>query len=599
MRIFTLLSTVVLSVVSLCVTGQVQHQTEEWFEEYIEEKVRNPKVEAWLIDQRERYMQGLPIEWSTMPKREQSQKPNVNLEKAESTLGSGAEPHIAMHPTNPDVIAISYMEAATQDYPVFYTTDGGTTWTQSSFSPAAELQNQYPGDFVLGGGDPILAYDEDGTLYMTWIYAHGAITGLQGSMFYAYSTDGGVNFTVPAIADHLVFGGDMLASDLLDRQWMMVDNSGGTYDGNLYMSCVYFGGAFGAPAGELVLYKTPSDNGLSSNYTVAVPATGSDATQFGNVAVSDIDGSVHVACMKFDGQSGAGSVVYTKSVDGAQTFATPTTIAAATTALPNSQDHVVHSRDNSATSLAVDGDNVYIAWSDMANADVHSYYAYSNDGGATWSQPVEFGEDVLNANYYHLMPNLAADSGRVTVSWYAVDRTTSNSDYYVVESPDGGVSLGAPAIISGGSTDFTGATGSQDFYGDYNASVRSGCNTWSVWGDGRTGAPVTYVAKTNTCNIVAGFTEISALNGTLEVGELYPNPADAVVSLPLSSTQSQGLTIEIFSTEGKLVGTPSMRNVVEGEQTIELNLNDIAAGQYMVKLTTDEGEFATRLLLKR
>ena len=84
------------------------------------------------------------------------------------------------------------------------------------------------------------------------------------------------------------------------------------------------------------------------------------------------------------------------------------------------------------------------------------------------------------------------------VSWYAVDRTTLISDYYVVESPDGGATLGGAAIISGGSTDFTGATGSQDFYGDYNASVRKGCNTWSVWGDGRTGAPMVYVSKTNT-----------------------------------------------------------------------------------------------------
>ena len=51
-------------------------------------------------------------------------------------------------------------------------------------------------------------------------------------MFYCYSDDAGQNWTLPDPSK--------LPVDGLDRQWMAVDNSGGTYDGNLYLSAALF-----------------------------------------------------------------------------------------------------------------------------------------------------------------------------------------------------------------------------------------------------------------------------------------------------------------------------------------------------------------------
>jgi hypothetical protein len=603
MKLSTLLIVLVISALAFPAIAQ-QTAKEGWFEEYLEEKIRNPAVIEYIEEMKARYDQGLPIpalDAANLPfalEQKPAVSPTVKSGEREDNLGGGAEPHIAMNPANPDQIAVTYMlGGAALDYPIFYSSDGGGTWNQSAFSPAAELQVQFPGDFVLGGGDPIFAFDSDGTLYMTWIYAHGGGNGLAGTMFYAYSADGGNNWTVPAANDHVVFSGDILASDLLDRQWMDVDNTGGTYDGNLYMSCVYFGGAFGTGvAGELVLVKGPADNGFTTN-AVAVPITGTESTQFGNVKVDD-NGDVHLACMRFDGSTGSGEVVYTKSTDGAATWSTATTISAATTGLPNGGNHVAHSRDNSATSLAVEGDNVYIAWSDMANTDLRSYYAYSNDGGTTWSNPVEYGVDALSADYYHVMPNLAADSGRVSISWYAVDRATMLSDFYIVESPDAGPSLGAPAIISGGTTDFTGAAAGQDFYGDYNASVRKGCNTWSVWADGRSGTPMTYVAKVNTCNILSGVSEVSAVNGNLNVGFVYPNPVQNEAQLNYTLRSTEQLTIEILSIDGKMSKTVFEGRQAEGQHQLSIDMSDYATGNYVLRFVLESGEYATRMVVK-
>jgi hypothetical protein len=600
MRKTTLLTFLLLGITFTTVQAQQKTMSNELFEEYLEEKVRNPEIVEFLMKAKNfKDLNGTLDGFNEVAPEVPTAKkpvttPLIKSGDRDSNVGGGAEPYITMNSANPNQLAASYMESGSAfDYPVFYSTDGGTTWTQSTFSPATELANQFPGDQIWGGGDPTLAFDDNGDLHMTWIYLHGSITGLSAGMFYASSNDGGVNFQIPAQqSDHVIHDGDLFAQDMIDRQWMDVDNTGGTYDGNLYMSAVYFGGVLG-PGGEVVFTKTAASTGFSLTPGMGVPFVGQETTQFGNVKV-DNNGTVHMACMRIDG-NGDGGVYYVQSTDGAATFSTPVMLSSATTSLPNSSGHLVHDRDNSATSMAVDGNNVYVAWSDMASADIRSYYAYSNDGGATWSSPIEYGVVAMGANYYHLMPNLAADSGRVSLSWYAVNRNTKITDYYVIESPDAGASLGNAYPISASQTDFTNP--GQDFYGDYNSSVRSGCYTHSIWSDGRTGSPNVYVAKTNTC-LLTGVSEYSPLNGGFQVGSLYPNPAIDQATVNIDVTEADKYTIELLGVDGKLIQTVYNGELVEGEHQIRIDLSKVAKGNYVVKVADNDHVFATRILIK-
>ncbi len=584
----------------LCLSTHTTAQTsnnDAFLEEYLEEKVRDPELRELILDMKHaQEANNATLEASVLQQMKDrlSTLRGTSNGRSETTIAGGAEPYIAINPANPNHLAATYMESgASGEYPVYYSFDAGNTWTQSSFSPITELDNQFPGEAMLGGGDPVFAFDEDGTLHMTWIYLHGF--SFSAGMFYAYSSDGGINFTIPAQqSDHVIYDGNLFSADMLDRQWMDVDNSGGANDGNLYMSSVYFGGNLGA-AGEVVLTKAAGATGFSLTPTLAVGVTGNESTQFGNIKV-DHNGVVHLACMKFDGGSGAGDVVYTRSTDGAATFATPTVIGPATTTLPNSPNHIVHGRDNSATSLAVDGDNVYIAWTDMANSDVRGFYAYSNDGGLSWSSPVEYGVLTVGSNFYHLMPNLAADSGGVSISWYAVDKNTTMTDYYVVESADGGATLGTPALISGGQTNF-GAVNTNDFYGDYNASVKHGCITYSIWSDGRTGAPVIYIAKTNTC--VTGVAEYTPLNGGITIDNIYPNPTLGQAQMAFTLKEAGHVNIDLYSMDGKVAQPIASGDMSAGNHNIALNLSGTAAGNYVIKLTKEDGTFATRIVVKK
>ncbi len=592
-----MLSVVACSVLAISAYAQVPAGVEH----YIEEKIKNEEVREYVMNHTrmayeareagQTYIpQGpTPAEFMTEIGYETSPK---GINHAFSATG-GAEPFIAVNPSNANHIAVSYMSRADADYPVFITFDGGSTWQQSAFSSLAQLDVVNPGAFVLGGGDPVLAFDDAGNLHMTYIYAHGAGFPVLGSMYYVNSTDGGLTFDIPAGGAHVIYEGDIFAGDLLDRQWMHCDVTGGTNDGNLYMSAVYFGGGFGT-AGELVLKKTPADDGFSSS-VVGVAHSGGMSTQFGNLKV-DNAGNVHMACMLFDGASGAGTIEYVKSTDGAATFPTGSTIGTATTGLPNdAATHVVHNRDNAATSLAVDGDNVYVAWCDFASGGIEGFFSYSNDGGVTFSAPTEFGETIFGAGYHHVMPVVAADSGRVSIAWYKVDTTTFDTQYILAESDDAGASFSTHMTISQGNTDFANES-DQDFYGDYNCMEKKGCRTFAIFSDGNTGAPVVYFVNQDACNLV-GVEEITPVNVDFEIGSVYPNPTTDHVTVQMNSENPMDGKIQIIDQAGRIV-LEQNETIVEGVNSINLNLSSVPRGVYRLKLSTPSG-FAVRALVKK
>lgn len=602
---------------ALCISTALftigQGMSPGWFEDYLEEKVRVPEYRQLVdevIDINERFNNGeigmmeatlssqLSLYYwnSKLNDRLRNEPPELRTVD-ESALGTGgAEPFIALHPTDANKLCASYMESgAAFDYPIYYTTDGGSSWNLSAFSTATQHATEFSGSTILGGGDPVLAYESNGTIHMTWIYLRLDGINLKAAMLYAYSTDDGATFVVPGGGDHIIHDGDLLSSDMLDRQWMDVDNSGGTYDGTLYMSAIYFGGVLGG-AGEVVLAKPTGTNTFGAP-VVAVPITGSEGAQFGNVKV-DASGTVHMGCIKFTDQStGVGNVAYTRSTDGGATWSAVALIAGVESKLPQGSGHMVHDRDNSASSLAVAGSNVYMAWCDQAASDTKALYAYSNDGGLSWSSAIEFGPTLYPGNFYHLMPNVCADGTNASISWYVVDKTTLASSYNIVEITGSGATVGTAGLAGTSNSDFSAASGG-DFFGDYNTSVRNGCDTYTIWSDNRSGSPVVYVSKVDACNIT-GINEQTPINAAFDVSSIYPNPATDNTSIVIDLIENSTITIELFDVNGKLIQQAFSGQLAMGQNTINLNLTSIGSGNYLVKVSDNSGVFATRALIKQ
>ncbi len=576
-----------LSYSTICQNKYYNH-----IEEVIDEKVRDKSIKKYILNAWEDYknndLQSILKHQNDLESYLENNQINP---KSSNNFGFGAEPFIAINPLNMNHIVVTYMEqvGSTLDMPVYYSFDGGLNWTKSIFSTLQTLNNL--GKQSLGGGDPVFVFDANGTLHMTWLYLNGNLLNLKLSMFYAYSTDGGITFNIPSdINDHIVYEGSLFSGDLIDRQWMTVDKTNGPHHGNVYLSAIYLGNKLSNP-GQIVMVKPPLNNGFLDTAIAAVPKIGNNATQFGNVLVDEL-GTVHLSCMVFQQSTGVGGVYYTKSTDGANSFSFPQKIADAKTTLPNSSGHLVHSRDNSAVSLAVDNHNIYIAWSDMSNNDVHSFYALSHNRGDNWTLPIEFGDSVSMGNYYHLMPNISADSGYLSISWYRVDRSSYLSDYLLLHSIDSGLTLSNYQVISNNYTDFSGAQTSSDFYGDYNTSVQMGCDIFSIWCDGSSGNTNVYLVKKNHC--ISTPVELFPINSLQYSFNIYPNPVKETLQIQIESTQINELDIKIFNTKGVLLiyeKTP----IEKGKKLYPINLPDLAAGMYILNIRDELGIINTRI----
>ncbi len=580
----------------------VSAQSDYYFNELLEEKVRDENIRHYLKAAKLKFNAGE----SYTSEIEELNKISTQITEgvyaygktgeanSDNNFGFGAEPFIAVNSIDTNVVVISYMEQTTNglEMPVYYSTDGSNTWTKSVFSTEQTLSDKL-GTTALGGGDPVLVFDKNGTLHMTWLYAYLEGFSFKLSMFYAYSLDGGENFIVPSnLSDHIVYSGDAFAGDLIDRQWMATDLSGGAYSNNLYLSAIYTGSTLSG-AGEIVMVKDISSPGFPSTATLVIPSTTVAQTQFGNVQV-DESGIVHFSCMTFDPNTGNGTVYYAKSLDGGASFSVEP-ISLATTTLPNSDDipKTVHSRENSAVSLAIDNENVFVAWSDM-NGGVKSYYAYSPDTGNTWSTPVEFGEQLVGGDYYHLMPNVSANEQKMTISWYAVDTSTFEGEYLYVESLDNGVTFSSVLTISDGNTDFTGATTSEDFYGDYNTSVSVGCNTYTIWSDGNDGEPGVYVSKINNCTSTVG--QKTIVNSAFQLVELYPNPSAAgIFNVLINNDKQETLNATVFDLSGKLL-IEKEYSFSSANNSFVLDASNLSAGMYNLVLKNEVNQSISKLI---
>lgn len=576
----------------------VQAQTDSYFEEFLKEKIPNKEIRKHLekakikADNQEDYSGEFDAINSILEK----QQLDNDLSKSDSDFGFGAEPFVTVDPNDANRVVVTYMVQTDTglSMPVHTSQDGGQTWTESEFDSNAILQDNL-GVAALGGGDPIVVFDHNGDLHMTWLYAYLEGFSFKLAMFYATSEDGGNTFIIPSnIEDHIIFSGNVLLNEFIDRQWMATDNSGGENSDNLYISALFFGGDL-APDGQIVIVKDITEDGFPAEAITVIDGTDNSVPQFGNIEV-DANGNIHLSCILLNGTTQAGTVMYSRSTDGGVTFDN-TEIASATTTLANGNaiTRTVHSRENSASSITIGGNTIYLTWTDMANQTIKSYIATSSDGGTTWSTPYEYAQDIVTGENYHLMPNVSADGDRVSISWYVVDQISLQADYWNAQSLDGGVTFTNAQIISDGSTNFTGAAseGNTDFYGDYNTSYTLGCYTYTVWSDGNSGEPSVYLAKVNNCeNSIA---ETTVLDGTFTLESLYPNPMHSTFNIEINSSKTDDVVVEIFNIRGEKVMYSKTHHVNEGENVISLS-TEISSGNYLLKLTNSNQEFISRIL---
>ena len=158
-------------------------------------------------------------------------RPGVCVRTIQSTTESYEEPFLAIHPSNPNVMAIGVnagqtsgtMQPETQAGPlrldILVTSDGGVSWTARRHPSLGDV----PGTLT---ADPALVIDDDGVLHLTGLYILPNQTTAPGSpgppnvgynIFYTSSPNLGATWSTPR---HLAADGDN------GRSWIAAADNG-------------------------------------------------------------------------------------------------------------------------------------------------------------------------------------------------------------------------------------------------------------------------------------------------------------------------------------------------------------------------------------
>ncbi len=444
------------------------------------------------------------------------------------------EPMLVVNPTDSNNIVLSYVTfAASLVVPIYYSLDGGASWNVSSFR-TDNWYNQDPQRAQLalsGGGDPVLAFDNDGKLYFGWLSLGINSSTFDGDFYVAWaeSIDKGQSFrTIPGNdvfsygAVNLISGMVLNKGDgLFDRPWFAVDRSGGAFDGSLYCVGLFIKNEVTTHQGDGIMLrvKRKGENKFDENYYPVAPNT---ATQFATVEVDD-NGRVHVVYGNLETQD----IVHRVSEDGGLTFSIPNKVGDIN--YDPAAPKVIHDRDNPAPSLTIDNfnDRLHVAYGFLTN-DGQSLpmYAHSQNNGRAWSDPVSLLDFIPIDPYDQgILPTLGCNNvGEVSASFFALDQNNTG-DFVVMESRDQGQSFDGYEVISSQPTAFASYplnnTFSETFFGDYFESVRHGCKHYSAFSDGRNGTgPKVYISITDHCSGISS-TKTIYVNDRLNV---FPNP---------------------------------------------------------------------------
>ena len=524
------------------------------------------------------------------------------------------EIHAAINPYDPSNIIVGAMHYDPNgvpfpilDFAVYYTNDFGSTWGKSPFN------GTFPGENVVGGGDPMIAFDENGTAYFSWVLltvTSGTQNGTWG-LNYATSTNGGANWIIDGGGIEKNPFQNLNVNTLThapDKQWMEADHSPSSpYTGNVYI--VYTDINLANPAYRMTLKRRVpgstnfEDTGVifnSQNYPVA---------QFSSIDIG-ANGNIYVSF--FADQGGNNYAMFmTKSTDGGVSFSPEEKVAdldlpalfSGTPDVPGISENRLYPCPHLAVDPSESG-HLYMTWSDVdgvnSNSGLNIYLTKSIDGGASWSTPLKVNNNTdteTNQFYSSIAVN---ESGVVFMSWYDQRDNTGNNEthYYFAFSLDGGNTFEQMNITSTAS-DFgqVGINNNDQGPGEYNEIVVSGNYAIPFWSDGRTnnGDIAVYSAVLNIQEL--NINEIKNLNTKFSFIGPKPNPIQEEAVFDLLLKEKSDVEVLLFDVAGRQLRTITKQDFTAGSHTIEFKTTNLANGEYFVTINTDFGSQTKKIIV--
>lgn len=526
-----------------------------------------------------------------------------------------SEIHAAINPLDSNNLIVAGMQYGEGllfpelSFPVYYSKDFGQTWKQSNFNGV----NQLGLALVLGGGDPVIAFDDKGVAYLSWLTFTVDLTfSIDITLRWAVSTDGGATWEEQ---DDVIDNGVVLDlqnpdSRFVDKQWMATDLHS-QYKGNLYIAYA-----------EINLQDTTynilvkrKQAGKSTLDTTVIDITPGEIVfaQFSSIDV-DRQGRVHVMFTGATVLDTAFALYHSLSIDGGKTFATPKKISELTiecfppdTSATCPMVGIDPNRVYPCPHLRVDRSggthdgNLYAVWtadgtSTKATAGWDIYYSRSTDHGATWSVAKKLNQDG-NASTYQFYPSLAVnEAGTLIVGWYdrRDDPANVSTQYYLTQSTDGGVTFVADYPVTSAPSDFAqiGLLNSNFGIGEYTQVCATRGYAIPFWADGRTndGNIEIYFAIIDLAGTTVGINPLVSISQDFQAKAPSPNPLNETSQLAITLQKPTTIHLELWSLDGKLYRQTDFGTLPAGDHVLPINSNQLPTGIAMLRVRTKWGE---------
>lgn len=363
--------------------------------------------------------------------------PNVRANADESGFAQ-QEPSLAIHPRDPQNLVVAAKDfRRTQDITrevwIYVSFDGGHSWP---------VQIPFPGlpPTITRQSDPVALATEGGRFYVLALGA-GTPAYRHHGLFLTWSDDGGRTWrdAVTVISDP--------STILDDKPWLAYDGSPTSpFRGRLYVAW--------RPMHADVLWVVHSaDGGLS--WSRPVTAVAGEGVQ-GAMPVVGADGAVHLFYVEPMSPTTPGEVRVVTSQDGGLSFSAPRTVAPVLQ--PPSPVRFydrwrLYTLPSAAADLR-DPQRLYVAWTELAPSDrlgTEVAFARTEDGGLTWEVDTPF---AAPGDAVH--PIVRVDArGWVHLFWLDRRRDPANRlfDAFYAYSVDGGRTWSPPFRVSSRSFD--------------------------------------------------------------------------------------------------------------------------------------------------
>lgn len=507
----------------------------------------------------------------------------AELERSVATAAANqwkSEIHAIVNPTDSNNILAMTMissEVSFTDIAVYATENFGTTWEETLTLPNA--------------GDPILAADTKGTLYLF----HLARTqGVQ--LYYRYSTDKGKTWQTPA-------NNKISQGSSNDKEWVAVDRTNSPYKNTVYVAFLS-NVAIGSQTidDHLVLYTKHPD---SSSFSQTPVLISDDSFSFAQLVTIDVasDGTLHTVFSGSRSNTEKIGLWHTMSTDGGKTFTQPKRIIDLACTLseyfePKFRVPGYRSIFNSQLAANQTNGELYLIWHDIVRQNDEAiasniYFSRSRDRGTTWSTPQTLNSQPSTPGLYHYEPSIvAASNGTLCASWYDGGGAQNSTEVHVsvAYSSNGGVSFAPKVKASTAPANLTTMESSISPFtvGHYTQIACTDNYAIPFWSDGRTGNAFNlYCAFVPLNPASTSVQRIVRMNQNAVKLAIAPNPMSDNATITLALAAPSQLQLRITDVTGKTVAIPLDEHCPVGETQIQIAASSLVPGVYFCSVYTD------------